>query len=162
MKSKSVVDSETFQAIPQEEAEQVRDFMKYVKEGIMMRDITETNDYEPQENHGYCVRCHGNDFAPDELTTMYNGDTVCNGCLFNYCKETCQNEPDMVQSFIAENEKDFLEYWWSGLDDSDRLEVIREGYKKSNQDTLMKKLNHETEVEFCVEHDDFANFLKGE
>ena len=128
-----------------------------------MKDFPSTDyAHEPKENHGYCARCHGDDFTPDELTTMYNGDTVCNGCFSNYCEEAYLNDSEMVRSFISENEVDFLKYWWSGLDDSDRLAIVQESYRKSNQDATWKKLNHETEVEFCIEFDDYFDFLKGE
>lgn len=104
-------------------------------------------------------------YCGDELPVWEKEEGIdapcCTECAKAYCKEQAALE-GVRASFIAKHEQDFLEWFWEGLEPAEKLSAMRTVYLDMCLDVWGRKKEEyrEQEKEFCMEHDEFSDYVK--
>lgn len=122
--------------------------------------IVGADRHDPQnwrQERRICVRC-GEDIPVGEIIKL-GDDHVCQDCLRDYLLD---NGADFVEDFIQENEKEYyMEWWWSGIEDEERLKLIKRVYDMYYASEFMKDAKAKDREEFCRDADWFPDYVKG-
>lgn len=122
--------------------------------------IVGADRHDPQQQDQELFRCCkcGEMVTFDEITSFSSGDDVCKDCLSDYLRE---HDADFVDPYISEYEKYYLmDWWWAGLDDNQKLEIVRQAYKNHYAPECKQKEMVRDRQEFCREDPDFPAYVK--
>lgn len=123
--------------------------------------IVGADRHDPQswrQERRICVRC-GEDIPAEEIIKL-GDDHVCRDCLRDYLLD---NGADFVEDFIHENEKEYyMDWWWGGLDDDERLRMVRYVYEFYYLPECMRDKRADDRAEFCRDDDRFPEYVKGQ
>ena len=133
--------------------------------------IVNQEAYDPQCREMDLVRCSrcGDDVPVCDTETI-RGKTICYDCIREYCDE---QYPDLGTKYIEENEKEYLDsigttaddenlfynWWLYGLCKTDRLRILKDAYQREKIANGMGYY-HNIERDFCVNSDDWQDFVK--
>lgn len=108
-------------------------------------------------------KCDMGNHRANNVTHFLNGDCICDDCKQEYLRV---NAGEFVEQYIATHRQDyFVEWWFNGLSEKERLDIIRKAYALQEVFDNTQELPPEhtlaaDRVEFCLEQDDFLNYVE--
>lgn len=117
-----------------------------------------------------CAFC-GEDVPLYDRVKEITDKPVCSDCIGDYCTQRIENDTDLVSSFIEQHKSEFyLSYYLKSLTSDELLELLEKTFKRKEQEEKELNLSRvgwgsddygTMKREFCLENDEFFDYLRG-